>query len=92
MSVNMLFSVMSLISAAVTIFTVPCSPGPPLSELDKVLSKVRGQSLSPYSYNYNIYYLPTSLSFCPGQIKLSTNHDLVIGETSAGYIKTARIA
>ena len=46
MSVNMLFSVMSLISAPVTIFTVPCFPGPPLSRIDKVLTKVKVQTLS----------------------------------------------
>ena len=91
MSVNMLFSVMSLISAAVTIFTVPCSPGAPLSELDKVLTKVRGQNLSVLYIIIILIYtavLPHYLSV----YLLSTIHDLVIGEPSAGYIKTPRIA
>ena len=76
MSVNMLFSVMSLISAPVTIFTVLCSPGPPQSRIDKVVTKVvikvKGYETRSFSSFQNEH--------CAVQLKL--NNDLVIGERS----------
>ena len=78
MSVNMLFSVMSLISAPVTIFTVPCSlPGPPQSPVDKAVAKVKGYDVSVVA---QILKPPTICLL--GSAKVVQNNDLVIGATS----------